>query len=120
MFVEEDLYLSCIYKDMGYKSRCKNPRKKSLQRAINIYIPVGSDEENLVNEDLILISMWLNRPNNYSEVIYRQQVLAMDSTTLIAKSMNTTATILGLVVKDKYNINHIRKRLMKKRAILFS
>ena len=103
----------------GYKSKAKNPRRKSRYRDITVGIPAWEIISHTSGYP-VLLNMWLGTNKHFTEYYYRWLVLGIDEVKLISSSEHTTSVVHTYKVHDKYNIRKLMRAHVNERKAMFS
>ena len=102
----------------GYKSKAKNPRRKSRYRDITVAIPAWEIISHTSGYP-ILLNMWLETNKHFTEYYYRWLILGIDEVKLVSSSEHTTSVVHTYKVHDKYNINKLMRAHVNERKAMF-
>lgn len=102
----------------GYKSKAKNPRRKSRYRDITVAIPAWEIISHTSGYP-ILLNMWLEANKYFTEYYYRWLILGIDEVNIVSSSEHTTSVVHTYKVHDKYNINKLMRAHIKERKAMF-
>lgn len=107
-----------ISSSQPYRTRAKNPKKKSLIRSALFWVPDVYYKDMSYEE--VLLKGWLQRDNSYrDEIMFRAFVLANSTAKVIAQSDAIVGGTTRYIIHDNNDIRKIYKRIYKPKAKIF-